>query len=82
MCPTRAVNILSLKCGRRGARPGDIVDAPVDRAMIHDNNAALVIENFGRIAGASVWAPDKTIFFIDHHSPSTSVKAAQHHSLM
>ena len=82
MCPTRAVNILSLKCGRSGARPGDIVDAPVDRAMIHDNNAALVIENFGRIAGASVWSPDKTVFFIDHHSPSTSVKAVRHHSLM
>ncbi|MDR3355484.1 MAG: 3-isopropylmalate dehydratase large subunit [Synergistaceae bacterium] len=82
MCPTRAVNILSSKCGRKGARPGDIVDAPVDRAMIHDNNAALVIENFGRIAGASVWSPDKAVFFIDHHSPSTSVKAVKHHSLM
>jgi homoaconitate hydratase family protein len=82
MCPTRAVNILSIKSGRSGARPGDIVDAPVDRAMIHDNNAALVIENFGRIAGASVWSPDKVVFFIDHHSPSTSVKAVRHHSLM
>ncbi|MDR1482521.1 MAG: 3-isopropylmalate dehydratase large subunit [Synergistaceae bacterium] len=82
MCPTRAVNILSSKCGERDARPGDIVDAPVDRAMIHDNNAALVIENFGRIAGASVWSPDRTVFFIDHHSPSTSVKAVKHHSLM
>ncbi|GHS85869.1 3-isopropylmalate dehydratase large subunit [Synergistales bacterium] len=88
MCPTRAINILSSKCGKgdafsgRFVHPGEIVDAPVDRAMIHDNNAALVIENFGKITGASVWSPDKIAFFIDHHSPSTSVGAVKHHSLM
>jgi len=81
MCPAKAVNILSSKLGKSHV-PGDIVDLPIDRAMVHDNNAALVIENFGKIKGASVWAPDKVAFFIDHHSPSTSAKAAKHQKLM
>jgi homoaconitate hydratase family protein len=80
--PTEAEKILARGCGRTRTRTGEIVEAEVDRAMIHDNNAALVIENFGRICRASVKYPDRLAFFIDHHSPSTTVKAAQHHDLM
>ncbi|MDR1649383.1 MAG: 3-isopropylmalate dehydratase large subunit [Synergistaceae bacterium] len=79
--PTKAEEILARGSGRARTRAGEIVEVEVDRAMIHDNNAALVIENFGRIAGASVRSPERTVFFIDHHSPSTSVKAVKHHSL-
>jgi homoaconitase/3-isopropylmalate dehydratase large subunit len=50
--------------------------------MVHDNNGALVIESFGGIADASVKSPEKAAFFIDHHSPSTAVKAVRHHDTM
>jgi homoaconitase/3-isopropylmalate dehydratase large subunit len=86
--PTEAEKILARGCGRARTRAGEIVEVEVDRAMIHDNNAALVIENFGRIksgsndSGASVKRPGSVAFFIDHHSPSTTVKAAKHQALM
>jgi 3-isopropylmalate dehydratase large subunit len=80
--PTEAEKILARGCGRARTQAGEIVEVEVDRAMVHDNNAALVIENFGRISGASVKHPNRAAFFIDHHSPSTTVKATLHHDLM
>ncbi len=79
---TLTENILARGCGRATLRPGEIVDVKVDRAMIHDNNAGLVLKNFANIIDASVWDPDRVVFVIDHHSPSTSVKAVKHHREM
>jgi homoaconitate hydratase family protein len=50
--------------------------------MIHDNNAALVFSSFSDITDHSVWDPGRVVMFIDHHSPSTSVKATGHHAKM
>jgi homoaconitate hydratase family protein len=63
-------------------RPGEIVETEVDRVMIHDNNAALVIDNFEKIPRPSVWDPDRVALFVDHHSPSTSIEASGHHARM
>ncbi|MDR1977145.1 MAG: 3-isopropylmalate dehydratase large subunit [Synergistaceae bacterium] len=82
MTVTETEKILARGCGREKVRPGEIVEVEVDRAMIHDNNAALVIGNFGKIVDASVRDPKRVAFFIDHHSPSTSTKAVKHQSLM
>ncbi|MDR0653607.1 MAG: 3-isopropylmalate dehydratase large subunit [Synergistaceae bacterium] len=72
--------ILARAGGLASVRPGDMVDASVDRAMIHDNNAALVMDNFEKIIDPMIWAPERVAMFIDHHSPSTSVKASGHHA--
>jgi len=82
MSMTATETILARGAGRRVVKPGEIVDVAVDRAMIHDNNAALVIKNFNLIHDPEVWAPERVYFFIDHHSPSTSPKAVKHHDLM
>ncbi|MDR1745366.1 MAG: 3-isopropylmalate dehydratase large subunit [Planctomycetota bacterium] len=76
---TLTENILARGCGKASVRPGEIVDVRVDKAMIHDNNAGLVIKNFRNIVGATVWNPDRVVFVIDHHSPSSTVKAVKHH---
>ncbi len=79
---TKSEKILAAKSGKTSVSPGEIVVVPVDMAMIHDNNAALTIENFSKIVDAKVWNPDKVTMFMDHHSPSTTVKAAKHHDTM
>lgn len=79
---TLTERILARGCGRTSVKPGEIVQVAVDRAMIHDNNAALVIKNFGQIRNARVQTPERVAFFIDHHSPSTTVKAVKHHDAM
>ncbi len=79
---TESEKILAVKSGKTSVRPGDIVEVPVDMAMIHDNNAALTIENFYKINSASVWSPERITLFMDHHSPSTTAKAAKHHDTM
>lgn len=79
---TLTEKILARGCKRETVRPGEIVEVEADRMMIHDNNAALVIGGFNKIAQASVLHPERTVFVIDHHSPSTSVKAAAHQAAM
>jgi homoaconitate hydratase family protein len=82
MAMTLTEKILSRGCGRDSVKPGEIVNVDVDRAMIHDNNAGLVIKYFNEIIRPDVWDPDKVVFFIDHHSPSTTPKAVKHHDTM
>lgn len=77
--PTVTEKILARGCGKAAVRPGEIVDVRVGMAMIHDNNAGLVIKNFRNIVGAKVWDPARVVFVIDHHSPSSTVKAVKHH---
>ncbi|MFZ7104071.1 MAG: aconitase/3-isopropylmalate dehydratase large subunit family protein [Peptococcaceae bacterium] len=62
--------------------PGEIVKAKVDKAMIHDNNAPLVMKHFSKIVVDQVWDPERIVFVVDHHSPCTSIKAAQHQAEM
>lgn len=80
--PTRSEIILARGCGRAKVTPGEIVDVRIDRAMIHDNNAGLVVKNFNNIVSPSVWNPDRVVMVIDLHSPSTTVKAVKHHKTM
>lgn len=79
---TKSEKILAAKSGQTSVSPGEIVVVPVDMAMIHDNNAALTIENFSKIVDAKIWNPENVTMFMDHHSPSTTVKAAKHHDAM
>lgn len=79
---TMTEKILAQNSARDIVKPGEIIEVAVDKAMIHDNNAALVIKNFERIYSPEVWDPDKVVFFIDHHSPSTTAKASKHHDSM
>ncbi|ATW26126.1 aconitase/3-isopropylmalate dehydratase large subunit family protein [Candidatus Formimonas warabiya] len=82
MAMTVTEKILAQAGGRSFVKPGDIITVQVDRAMIHDNNGPLVIKEFNRLNIQDVWDPERIVFVIDHHSPSTSVKAAAHQQSM
>lgn len=74
--------ILARAGGKTSVKPGEIITASVDWAMVHDNNAPLVMREFEKLAVKKLWDPEKVVFVIDHHSPSTSLKAAAHHRNM
>lgn len=71
--------ILAFKAKKQTVVPGEIVEVPVDVAFIHDNNGPIALQQFYKLPKATVWAPEKVYFVLDHHSPSTTFRAAQHH---
>lgn len=71
--------IIASKTGKSTVSPGQILEVPVDTAYIHDNNGPIAIQQFSRLPQAKVWNPEKVYFVLDHHSPATTFRAAQHH---
>lgn len=71
--------IIASKSGKKTVSPGEIHEVPVDIAFIHDNNGPITLQQFSKLTKAKVWDPNKVYFVLDHHSPSTTFRAAQHH---
>jgi 3-isopropylmalate dehydratase large subunit len=71
--------IIAAHAGLPSVSPGEIHDVPVDLLYIHDNNGPIAVQQFERIPDAKVWDPGKIRFVLDHHSPATTFRAAEHH---
>lgn len=71
--------ILGAKAGQPNPVPGQILDVPVDLAVIHDNNGPIMIEEFVKLPVDAIWDPARVWFVLDHHSPATTFRAAEHH---
>lgn len=67
--------ILACKAGKDFVKAGDIVNCKVDMAGINDLYLQ-TINSFYEMGGKKVVAPDKTIIFMDHYSPASSVMQA------
>lgn len=78
---TIAQKILASRAGVASVRPGDIVVARVDYAMVHDARAPNTIRMVEKMATALPFA-GKTAWVLDHFSPPPTVEAAQGHSAM
>ncbi|WP_058826208.1 3-isopropylmalate dehydratase large subunit [Haloferax sp. Q22] len=78
---TLAEKLLSAKSGT-DARAGDYVEADVDVAMAHDITGPLAFQTFDEVTGddGELFAPDRTVFTIDHHAPADGVQAANNHN--
>jgi 3-isopropylmalate dehydratase large subunit len=74
---TLTEEIFSRKVGRR-VRQGEVVVAPVDYAMSHDNTTPLAIESLHKLE-RSVWDPDRVIIVFDHMVPAPTIAAAELH---
>jgi 3-isopropylmalate/(R)-2-methylmalate dehydratase large subunit/methanogen homoaconitase large subunit len=77
---TLTEEIFSRKVGRQ-VRAGEIVVAPVDYAMSHDNTTPLAIESLRKL-GTSVWNPDRVVIAFDHMVPAPTPAAANLHRKM
>jgi 3-isopropylmalate/(R)-2-methylmalate dehydratase large subunit len=74
--------ILAKASGKNHVSPGDIVDAKVDMAMVHDLTGPLTVEAFKRIGIKHVWDSKKIVIILDHQVPAESVKAAELHKML
>jgi 3-isopropylmalate/(R)-2-methylmalate dehydratase large subunit/methanogen homoaconitase large subunit len=57
---------------------GEIVIAPVDYVMSHDNTTPLAVESF-RSLGRPLWDPERVIIVFDHMVPAPTTAAAELH---
>lgn len=78
---TIAEKILSKKADE-DAQAGDYVEADVDVAMAHDITGPLAFETFEEVTGdnGELFAPERTVFTIDHHAPADGTEAANNHN--
>jgi 3-isopropylmalate/(R)-2-methylmalate dehydratase large subunit len=74
--------ILAKASGKKTLHPGEIVDANVDMAMVHDLTGPLAVEAFKKIGTQKVWDNKKIVIILDHQVPAESVKAAELHKIL
>lgn len=74
--------ILATASGSGYVRPGDIVEAGVDMAMVNEITGPLAIQMFKRIGLGRVWNERRIVMVLDHQVPADSVKSAELHKIM
>ena len=74
---TLTEEIFSRKVGRT-VRAGEIVVAPVDYVMSHDNTTPLAIESFRKLE-RPLFDPDRVVIHFDHMVPAPTRAAAEQH---
>ncbi len=74
--------ILARASGRGEVSPGEIVEARIDMAMIHDLTGPLTIESFRKIGAKKVWNSQRIVVILDHIVPASSVKSAELHKVV
>jgi 3-isopropylmalate dehydratase large subunit len=74
---TLTEEIFSRKLGR-AVHAGEIVVAPVDYVMSHDNTTPLAIESFEKL-GMPIWDTKRVVIVFDHMVPAPTPQAAELH---
>jgi 3-isopropylmalate/(R)-2-methylmalate dehydratase large subunit len=74
--------ILARAAGKKEVSPGEIIDAKVDFAMMHDLTGPLTVESFEKIGARKVWDPARLVITFDHQTPASSIDAANNHILL
>lgn len=82
MGSTIAEKILGAHAGGVTVRPGEVVVASVDFAMVHDARAANALKMIGKLDSNSLPFVGKTAFVLDHYSPPPNAEAANTHAAM
>jgi homoaconitate hydratase family protein len=77
---TLAEEIFSRKVGRR-VHAGEIVVAPVDYALSHDNTTPIAIESLRKL-GRNVWDTERVVIHFDHMVPAPTTAAAEQHRVI
>jgi 3-isopropylmalate/(R)-2-methylmalate dehydratase large subunit len=80
---TIAEKILAVHSDRKQVSPGEIVNATVDRVMVHEmlGTPGGVAEVFEKLGLPRVWDPDKIVALLDHWVPAPTVDMAEVHKV-
>lgn len=74
--------ILARASSKPEATPGEIVEASIEVAMIHDLTGPLAIKSFREIGAKKVWDSQRIVIIIDHIVPASSVRSANLHKIV
>jgi 3-isopropylmalate/(R)-2-methylmalate dehydratase large subunit len=74
--------ILAKGSGRKEVSPGEIVEAKIDLAMLHENTGTPAVMAFREISLKNVWDPSKVVVILDHNAPAPTEVAAGLHKYM
>ena len=74
--------ILARASGKREVSPGEIVEASIDVAMIHDLTGPLAIKSFREIGAKKVGNSQRIVVILDHIVPASSVRSATLHKIV
>ncbi len=74
--------ILAASSETEHAKPGDIIEAKVDVAMINEITGPLAIQTFKKIGLNRVWDNQRIVLVLDHQVPADSVRSAELHKIM
>ena len=74
--------ILANASGKREVSPGEIIEASIDVAMIHDLTGPLAIKSFRKIGAKKVWDKQRIVVILDHIVPASSVISANLHRIV
>jgi 3-isopropylmalate/(R)-2-methylmalate dehydratase large subunit len=74
--------ILAKASDRKEVSPGEIVEAKIDLAMLHENTGTPAVMAFREIGLKNVWDPSKVVVILDHNAPAPTEIAAGLHKYM
>ncbi|MCU0790231.1 MAG: 3-isopropylmalate dehydratase large subunit [Nitratireductor sp.] len=77
MASTLAERIIARAAGREEVRPGEVVTAKVDLAMIHDSGGPRRVEPILRELGAPLFDASKVVLISDHFVPGDTDEGAR-----
>ncbi len=73
---TLAEKLVAKAAGRASVRPGEIVIAKVDLAMIHDSGGPRRVEPMLKELGVGIWDPARVVLVSDHFTPAVDAESA------
>lgn len=73
---TLAEKLCAKAAGRRSVRPGEIVTAKVDLAMIHDSGGPRRVQPMLEQLGVGIWDPARVVLVSDHYTPAVDAESA------
>ena len=73
---TLAEKLCAKAAGRATVRPGEIVTAKVDLAMIHDSAGPRRVEPMLKELGVGLWDPSRVVLITDHYVPAVDAESA------
>ena len=69
--------ILATHSNQKNVEPGEIVNAKIDVAMVHEITGPLAVDVFSKINTDRVWDPAKIVVLFDHQVPADTEDSAK-----
>ncbi len=73
---TLAEKLVAHAAGRASLRPGEVVTAKVDLAMMHDSGGPRRVAPMLERLQAKLWDPDRVVVISDHYVPAVDAESA------